>query len=249
VRSLWDGDEANVLTRNQPLVVRGAHLSIIAHITQQELRRELTDMELMNGFANRFLFFYVERVRSLPFGGQVPEQALAPLLDELAEVLTYDWGQETTAFDEGAREVWRSHYDDLVEGRPGLHGAATARAAPQVLRLALIYALLDKAHLIRVEHLQAALEVWRYCDDSAAYLFGGRLGDRVAEFVLGELQHSEDGHLDRTAIYKALSGHVTKAEINVALDHLEGVELIWREPVPTGGRPKERIHVVQREGR
>jgi hypothetical protein len=49
-------------------------------------------------------------------------------------------------------------------------GAVTARAEAQ---LALIYAVLDGAALIARPHLEAALEVWRYCDESAAYIFGG----------------------------------------------------------------------------
>jgi hypothetical protein len=66
--------------------------------------------------------------------------------------------------------------------------------------------------------------------------------------VLAELEESEKGYLDRIEIYELLSRHVSKAEINAALDHLEGLGLIWRELIKTGGRPKERIHQV-RKGR
>ena len=244
LRTLWDDDEANVLTRNKPLSVRGAHLSIIAHITQAELRRELSDMDAMNGFANRFLFVYAERSKLLPYGGQVPEQALDPLVDELAAAIEAEPGQETIIFDARARELWEPQYSQLTAKRPGLYGDSTARAEVQVVRLALIYALLDQSRLIRIEHLQAALEIWRYCDESARYLFGGRLGDRVAEYVMGELEQSEGGYLDRIDIYKALGHKVTKAEINVALENLEAFGLIRRESVPTKGRPIERIHLV-----
>jgi hypothetical protein len=231
-----------VLTR-KPLHVRGAHLSVVAHITAPELRRELSDVDTVNGFANRFLFVWSERSKTLPHGGQVPVQALVPLVDDLAAAIDAERGQETIIFDEGARELWEQRYPLLTEDRPGLHGAATARAEAQVARLALVYALIDQARLIRVEHLQAALEVWRYCDETAAYLFGGRLGDRMAEHVMGELEQSPDGYLDRSAIYAALNRHVTKAEVNVALEQLEALDLIWREAVPTGGRPLERIHL------
>jgi hypothetical protein len=246
LRDLWDGDQANVLTRQKPLAVSGAHLGIIAHITGAELRRELTDAELMNGFANRFLFVYVERSQLLPFGGQVPEQALVPLIDELAEVVAHEWGHETIILDSDAREIWPEQYARLNESRPGLYGSATDRGDTQVIRLALIYALLDRSRMIGIDHLRAALEVWRYCDDSARYLFGGRLGDRVAEFVLAELQASDQGYLDRIKIYDALQRRVTKREIDVALEHLEALGLIRRERIETGGRPKERIHL--REG-
>jgi hypothetical protein len=39
-----------------------------------------------------------------------------------------------------------------------------ARAPAQVLRLSMMYALLDMSTTIRKEHLEAALEIWRYCE-------------------------------------------------------------------------------------
>ena len=44
------------------------------------------------------------------------------------------------------------------------------------MRLAAIYALLDGTDKIALAHLKAGLEVWRYCEDSAAYVFGTALG-------------------------------------------------------------------------
>ena len=82
--------------------------------------------------------------------------------------------------------------------RPGIYGAITARAEAQVLRLSLIYALLDESALpaqaiIDTLHLQAALAVWRYCDASAARIFGRSLGDPVADEIYRMLQHAPQG--------------------------------------------------------
>ena len=67
-----------------------------------------------------------------------------------------------------ADEVWgrdnsnTGMYAELNRDRPGLFGVVPARAAPQVLRLALIFALLDSRDQIGASHLYAAREVWRY---------------------------------------------------------------------------------------
>jgi hypothetical protein len=45
-------------------------------------------------------------------------------------------------------------------------GAVTARGEAQVMRLACLYALADISSFVRLEHLRAGLEVWRYCFDS-----------------------------------------------------------------------------------
>ena len=51
-------------------------------------------------------------------------------------------------------------------------GAATSRAEAQVLRISVLYAILDKALWIRPEHLLAALAVWEYAERSARKSWG-----------------------------------------------------------------------------
>ena len=65
-----------------------------------------------------------------------------------------------------ARTFWEPTYDALMTERHGLLGAVTARGATQVLRVALIYALLDGVEQMDVVHLKAALAVWNYCGRS-----------------------------------------------------------------------------------
>ena len=65
-------------------------------------------------------------------------------------------------FDEPARRRWWELYPTLTEPHPGLAGAVCARAEAHVVRLALIYALLDQANEIGLAHLQAALTLWEY---------------------------------------------------------------------------------------
>jgi len=72
----------------------------------------------------------------------------------------------------------------LAAARPGMFGQVTARAAQQVLRLSLVYAKLDGARRIKRQHLEAGLEVWRYCEDSCRYIFGDLIGDSTAETLL-----------------------------------------------------------------
>jgi len=75
------------------------------------------------------------------------------------------------------RRAWAAVYGDLSEGQPGLLGAVIGRAGAQVLRLALLYALLDGQAFVDEPHLHAALAVWDYCEASARFVFGESLGD------------------------------------------------------------------------
>lgn len=74
VRQAWDGGKLRILTKNSPVEATGAHISIIGHITIDELVWELTATDEANGYANRFLFVCAERSKLLPLGGKVDPQ-------------------------------------------------------------------------------------------------------------------------------------------------------------------------------
>ena len=65
MRKAWDGGILATMTRTAPLRATGAHISIVGHITVDELRARLTRTDTANGFANRFLFMLVRRSRAV----------------------------------------------------------------------------------------------------------------------------------------------------------------------------------------
>ncbi len=71
LRDAWGTSRLQTMTKNSPLKGTGSHISIVAHITDDELRSKLTKVEMANGFANRFLFAKVKRSKELPFGGDL----------------------------------------------------------------------------------------------------------------------------------------------------------------------------------
>ena len=104
------------------------------------------------------------------------------------------------------------------------------------MRLACLYAVLDGTNVIRVEHLKAALAVWRYCEDSARYIFGAKLGHALADKILGILKANPAG-LTKTDIHNRLSRNQSAAQLDLALTMLVEQQLISAETRQTGGRP------------
>ena len=180
--------------QEQPVRTTGAMVTVVGHVTVEELKRYLTRTEMANGLANRFLFACVRRSKELPFGGGAVE--IESLADRIADRLGRidARGEQSGHGTDGAARIWVEVYPELSEGKPGMLGAVTARAEAQTLRLALAYALLDGMVDIEPEHLQAALAVWRYCDQSAAHLFGTALGDPVADEIRRALEVAPRRH-------------------------------------------------------
>ena len=239
MRSAWDTGTLNTLTKNSPARATGAHISIIGHITRQELLRYMDNIEAGNCFGNRFLWGCARRSKCLPEGGRIHEVNLTPLTDRLSEAIKFARKAGRIGFDEDARRLWHEVYTELSEGKPGLLGAMIARAEAQVIRLSVIYALLDLSTVIQKEHLEAALAVWQYCEDSCRYIFGDALGDPVLDRLLKALQGRKPNGMARTEINKLFQGHKQANQIDRALRLLEERGLARQENQKTDGRPSE----------
>lgn len=242
IRNCWDSGNLQSLTKNSPIKATGAHVSIIGHITVEELRRELNATESANGFANRFLFMMVKRSKTLPFGGQdIDPKILSDISGRLkASITRANKSVGAVGMTDAARVIWAAVYPTLSEGFPGLLGAVTARAEAQCIRLATIYAMLDNVSDIDAPHLRAALAVWKRCEASARYIFGSALGDPTADEILRALRAAGDAGLTRTSIsYDLFKRHKSTAEIDAALQHLSNRNLAHSETISTGGRAAE----------
>jgi hypothetical protein len=241
IRDAWDGKPIFILTKSNPTHCLKPHISIVGHITSGELARELDEISMTNGYANRFLFACVRRSKFLPFGGNLDPAAIEEMGKRVQQVFTKVYHvQRQINWDAKARAVWEPLYYKLSEGRPGLLGSVTARAETQTVRLAMLYAVLDGSDVIKLPHLKAALAVWRYCEDSAAHIFGDSLGDRVADTILSALR--TNGGMSRTDIHSLFARNLSASKIATALNTLQTHDRVRRElqpPSSKGGRPTE----------
>jgi hypothetical protein len=245
IRSAWDSGDLNTMVKNAPTRATAAHISILGHITREELIRELDSTEMANGFANRFLFVAARRSRKLAFGGNLTDSDLAQVRSQLNEALVYVQKMGRMSWAAATKPIWEEHYDSrLSEGPPGLLGHLTARSEAQVLRMAIVFALADRSSQITPDHLHAALEVWRYVDDSTRYIFGMRTGDEIADRIRAALLARPEG-MSRTEIRNLFSRHETEARIEAALDVLLRLGQAVKQAIGTGGRPREVWRATQ----
>ncbi len=245
IRRAWDLGNLRSLTKNSPATATDTHVSIIGHVTRDELRRHLDRTEMANGFANRFLWLFVRRARVLPEGGNLQIDDLAPLIRDLKSVTerVRKKGVYELRRDSASRDLWRAVYPELSEGRPGLLGAVISRAEAMVMRLALVYAVLDGSDSISELHLRAALALWDYSEASARHIFGDSTGDPVADEILRALRMNPEG-LTRSQIRDLLGRNRRSAEIDRALRVLLDHRLAHSKVEGTGGRPAERWFAV-----
>jgi hypothetical protein len=239
IRRAWDGDKLQTLTKGSPLCATDAHISLIAHITEDELRARITRTDCANGFANRFLFVLIKRSKELPFGGDLLESAIQTLGSRLAEVVAEARTVGRATMTPKARTMWTTVYSALSADRPGLLGAIVARAEAQTVRLAMLYAVLDGSHEIDVPHLSAALAVWEFAEASAVHIFGNALGDETADDILRALRQAGAEGMTRTQISDLFGRNRSAGRIGAALALLMTNGRARVEMRQTGGRPVE----------
>jgi hypothetical protein len=237
LRDAWDTGKLCVLTKS-PQKATNAHISIAGHITRDELRRLLTSTEAANGFANRFLWIYVQRSKLLPRGGELHRENMEPLIERLGQVAVFAQSVERMDRDEATWNAWDTVYPELTRDVPGLLGSVTSRAEAQVTRLACLYALLDNSAIVRMPHLTAALAVWEYAEQSARYIFGDALGDAVADAILQALRSASYG-MTRKEISDHFGRHHKAERLTMALHLLQERGLATFTIKETGGRPAE----------
>jgi 5S rRNA maturation endonuclease (ribonuclease M5) len=242
IREAWDSGDLRVMTRNNPIAATDAHISIIGHITSDELRRYLTKTEEGNGFANRFLWVCSKRSKVLPDGGGTPE--FGDAVEHLHKALSFARNHSAPiSRDDAARALWHDVYEPLSEGKAGLMGAVTGRAEAQVLRLSTLYAVMDCSTVVRKEHLEAALALWEYTEASAAYIFGETAshsdkGTRNADAdrVITALEEAGDQGLDLTGIHKLFNNHKPSRQQEELLAQLEKAGRVMVRREATDGR-------------
>ena len=246
VRDAWDCKPMlRTLTKNTHTRVSNGYISIVGHITAEELRSKLDHTSMANGYANRFIYGCVHRSKMLPFGGDALEGT--ELGTRTKDALDKARSFERVTMTGAAMELWVAGYPQLSREVPGLMGSLTARAEAQTVRIALIYALLDGAGQIDRVHLEAGLAVWAFCEASTRYIFGDVTGDTVADAILRALRSAGAAGRTRTELYGLFQHNRRSSDIGQALELLMQrgkVRSVTAPPQGRRGRPSETWYAI-----
>jgi hypothetical protein len=250
MRQAWDNGFLRNMTKGSPAKSTGGHVSMIVHVTEQEVAKLLTSTDAANGFANRFLWVCVRQAQRLSRGSRIPISAYGRTIEYIRAAHRFvqehsrpaDGSDEPRDIEfrrsEDADEYWdRLYHNEFARSYPGLLGAVLGRAEPHVMRLACIYALIDGTPLVQVVHLKAAYAFWEYCVRSAAYIFGDNLGDRDAETLLSALRAAPEGLSQTEIVQVVFQRHKNRVEVARTIGRLLEIGLIRSEKRATNGRP------------
>lgn len=235
LRDCWDGESLRPATKTNRLWASNPHVNILAAITRSELLSCMASRDLTNGFANRFMPYWAERTRLLPFPKATPVEEVDRLSRRVLEVLEFcqanRWGEKDTLqvnLSHEAAARWGVLYRGELNDRS--HGerinALIERRAPMLLRLAMLFALTDCTNVVDVQHIEAALAWVRYSVESVKFVFGSAADEaevaevndtaqKILDFI-GQHQRVTRKQITRDCF----QGNASKDRIDSALDQL-----------------------------
>jgi len=245
VRKVWDTGNLQNLPQSKPMTATGAHIGIIGHITPDEYRKEMTDIQLSNGLANRFATIYAHRICLMAHPAHPSSLPLKDLIQFLSKALGNARKCTRIELTPEANQFWNGLYYDIETRnarQSGMAASMVARAAPHILRFSLIYALLDNCQEIRVCHLKAAAALWRYAEGSARFIFGNATGNIVADIILKHLRSNPEGMTTVDLTENVFSKNLKPGQFEEATRLLVQADLIKSEKVkPEGGRGRPSV--------
>jgi Protein of unknown function (DUF3987) len=246
LRKAWDG-KAKLYTEGKisPEKATNAHISMIGHITVNELLDCLKEVENKNGFTNRVLWIAARRTQkiSVPKWIDWSKQSEITLhLKKVIDTFGADSIEREITWRKDTEILWDAFYKSINATNKGIIGSIIARSDAHVLRLAMIYAVLDASSIILPEHLRAAIAFWRYCERSAMWIFGEKTGNKDADQIFWALQRETKGNMARSEIQlNVFNNHITKQRLDQAFSILVDSELATMELERCKGkRPTER---------
>jgi hypothetical protein len=226
------------------------HLSVLGSITPAELSICSTELDLENGWLNRFVLTHTEMTETLPFGGYVDHRKVVELaarvvaaLDRLDRptVQTRQSGVVEYELREGSPvgDLWDPWYREhrTGSGKPRV-AALTRRQHVQALRLMLIFAVLAEKPAFSVDMFRAATAWTDYSVASCArYFGGGHLGGPAGK-LLAALRDAGPEGLTFVQQHAVFGYNLLASTLANMRADLEGQQLAHTYKRPTGGRSK-----------
>jgi len=249
-RLAWDCARLGLMTRGQRVSVTGATIALIGHATVDELLMTTKASDVVGGNSNRIMWCLAKRRNLKPFGGRVPLEEMESLAGQVRYRL--DAARQTGEVDltPAAKTKWaRLYYAMGATEAPGALKNVLSRAEPYILRLSLLYAMLDGAAAIDVPHLESAVALWDYAAESATYLFGDTTGNRTTDRIISLLSEAGEEGIARSDLHARVCKNASADVLSTALKLGEDMNLIRRERKDTGGRPSERWFSAQAQSR
>lgn len=191
-RNAWDGVPLEINTSQRSIRSTDYCVSLIAHITPKELRSLVSDIDSSNGYLNRFMFCLISGGEPKPFPESF-DRVNFSFINEFSELLSFinsmDNGEVVLA--DNAKDLYLEIYNEFYYRSEDKITELISRNTQHLLKMAMLYAIIDQSPVISNEHLKAAKALIDYSAASIQELFGNDILSKKESKVLKYLSTQE----------------------------------------------------------
>jgi hypothetical protein len=245
----WDESRLENRRSQEKVIATDVHISILAHITAEELIEKLPAGALTNGFVNRFVMCFSQRPKKVAR----PPKPDPKEIERFAEAIRDRISRMRYAPIDLSEKAWEL-YEETYLARPesdGPLGAITVRAEVQCLRIAINFAILDSKYIIEPQHLKAAYAMWDYSVASFEYVFGDLMEDPIQARIMEVLIDIYPQGLTKNEILNRIFSRHLKGGVTEPIKALEAAGRVRVESEPAKvqkgdgkARPATRVFAV-----
>ena len=247
IRQMWDGEDLARTVTSGTVVAKDYHVSLIAHVTPSEQRSTMNQADKSNGFINRFMLVATHTTQMVTWDDQGQEDhpfrralASAALADRASKVA--ERGRVHFASDAFPAWVKLREDGDIDTSRELL-----ARLDAHMMRIALIYALIDNSEVITREHMIAAYAFTCYVRDTTNLTYPATDGDQLVLRIGQIIEKAGAEGITRTDLGKSCSNHIAADDRDRACAELIDVGLITEVREAGAGRTSVRYLATPKE--
>ncbi len=228
------------VTKGNPLVVKNPFFSILAGIQPEVLEKSFQSNDVHGGFAGRFIYVYDVSDKEIPIPIWNKQKEYNALLMELNAIKITNTKERAYAISDDCIEIWNLFYHTYrtPNGDPPLLLQLNDRMQNHVLKIAMLFAILDESDNIDKKHLVDAVSIGYWLMYNNRKLFG-MLGiseqQRIEQKIIDLIGV---GVCNRREIFQSLSGRITGRDFDYAITGLIKADVIYEQLMKNQrGRP------------
>lgn len=241
------------LTRKETVSIEAPFVSLLTGAPQRWIEEVFEAGDFTGGFMSRVMVLGGRRKEPIPCAPAPEPQRLREFASELHS-LAKDLPKEghSMKWSEGAQKLWVPWFrarEAALDLSPEHESSLCVRLPDNVLKIAVIYSLIEGSKDLTQGAMAIAIKVGDYLQANTLQIFGGMAFTRAArlEQRLLKLVSAKEG-VTRRELRKEIGGYYDSGEFNRALDNLCQAEQI--EPCESGGSrgPAGRAYKVTKGG-
>jgi hypothetical protein len=242
-------DNDGLTRRGQSTVVKFPFVSLIAGTPKEWLTSAIGDGEIMGGFINRFMCVEGVSDRDVPFPPQPDAAASRHFIEELNKRVDHCSNSPVEMkWSAGAQTLYQVFYcawRERQRSRSGETAAITNRITDHVVRIAMMYSVLEGHAEITDNTIATAIKIGEYLEGTALNIFGDTgvsTQGRIERMIITRLENN-GGSMGLRELRLDIGGKADTNPFNQALLNLEKADMIRILPPLSDAKNKQKKFV------